>query len=288
MSFSVEGRTAFVTGGANGIGLGLARALLAAGARVAIADILGDALDAAVENLGGGDNLMAVPLDVRDRAQWQQARQACEARLGPVTILVNNAGVLGFDPIIDTPPDYFEWVIDVNLIGTFNGIHTFGRLMVDRGLGGHIVNTSSVSGLYGAETLTLGAYCASKFGVTALSEQLRKELADHGIGVSHLCPGSTRTSLSGNIAKLQPVAEGIPLAENPILANLADGPRAEGLDPDLLGPFVVRAIEENREFIIPQPHYAELIEERHQRILADCKEAADPNAVIPEGWRTIA
>lgn len=288
MVFSVHGCTAFITGGASGIGLGLARALLASGARVAIADVDALALDDAVANLGGGDDLIAVQLDVRDRAQWQAAKEGAENSLGPVTLLVNNAGVIGYDPVIDTPPEYFQWVIDVNLMGMFNGIYTFGRPMVDRGLNGHIVNTASISGLYGAESLTLGAYCASKFGAVALSERLRAELEPHGIGVSTLCPGLVSTGLGSNVKKLQPVDEGVALADNPVFANLRANPPSAALHPDALGPFIIRAIEENRAYILPHPHYAALIDERHQRILADFGEAADPTVAVAPHWRDLA
>lgn len=286
--FSVGGRTAFITGGASGIGLGLARALLAAGARVAIADVLPDALDRAVADLDGGDRVAAVRLDVRDRAQWAAAKQAAEAALGPVTLLVNNAGVIGYDPIIDTPPDYFDWVVGVNLTGTFNGIHAFGRAMVEQGLGGHIVNTASISGLYGAESLTLGAYVASKFGAVGLSEQLRDELAPHGIGVSTLCPGHVTTSLSANLPQLQPVAAGLALADNPVFARLRGKPPAAGLHPDRLGPFIIRCIEENRAYILPHGHYAELVEARHREIMADFREPADPDFTPRPDWRDLA
>ena len=140
----------------------------------------------------------------------------------------------------------------------------------------------------GAESLTLGAYVSSKFGVVGLSEQLRDELAPFGIGVSTLCPGHVATGLSRNVAKLKPVAEGVPLDENPAFQGLRGKRPTRSLSPDRLGAFVVRAIEENRAYIHPSPHYAELIEKRHREIMADFGEAADPSIVPPPDWHALA
>jgi len=287
-SFSVKGRTAFVTGGASGIGLGVARALLQSGARVAIADVDSAAIEQALMSLRPLGGVIGIELDVRDRAAWASAREQVAGALGPVTLLVNNAGVTGYDPVIDTPPDHFDWIIAVNLTGVFNGIHAFGRPMVDLGKGGHIVNTASIAGLYGSNTLTVGAYNASKYGVVGLTERLRIEMAEHGIGVSVLCPGLVTTSIGANTAKLRPGPAGVDLADNPAFANLRRNVPAAGLHPDRLGPFIVDAIEENRAYIIPHPHFGELVEERHQAIMADFRDAADPELPIASNWRSLA
>ncbi|WP_016744524.1 SDR family NAD(P)-dependent oxidoreductase [Rhizorhabdus wittichii] len=285
---SVEGRTAFVTGGASGIGLGIARALIGRGARVAIADVDGAAIERAVEALSAAGRVEGVVLDVRDRDGWQAARVAVEAALGPVGLLVNNAGVTGYDPVVDTPPAHFDWIVGVNLTGAFNGVHCFGRAMIDRGEGGHILNTASIAGLYGSNALTVGAYAASKFGLVGLSERLRVELAPHGIGVSLLCPGLVSTAIGANAAKLRPGPAGMTLADNPAFAGLRQRAPTAGLDPDRLGPFVVRAIEENRAYIIPHPHFAEQVEARHAALMADFGEPADPDLPLAPDWRDLA
>ena len=284
----VKGRTAFVTGGASGVGLGLAKALLDAGAKVAIADVNDDAIAAALETLSPMGEVMGIRLDVRDREEWSAARAKVEAKLGPVTLLINNAGVTGYDPIIDTPPDHFDWIIGVNLTGVFNGIHTFGRAMVDLGQGGHILNTASIAGLYGSNVLTVGAYAASKYAVVGLTERLRIEMAEQGVGVSVLCPGLVSSSIGANNARLRPGPAGVELADNPAFANLRGAIPMARLDPDRLGPFIVRAIEENRAYVIPHPHFGELVEERHQAMMVDFGEAADPDLPIPPDWRSLA
>jgi len=286
--FSVAGRTAFVTGGASGIGLGLVRALLARGAHVAVADVDAAAVARATADLSSAGRVEGVVLDVRDRDQWRSARQAVEAALGPVSLLVNNAGVTGYDPIVDTPPEHFDWIVGVNLTGVFNGVHCFGRAMIDRGAGGHIVNTASIAGLYGSNALTVGAYAASKFGVVGLSERLRIELAPHGIGVSLLCPGLVSTSIGANAAKLRPGPAGVELTDNPAFAGLRSRVPAAGLDPDRLGPFVVDAIEANRAYVIPHPHFAEQVEARHRALMADFGAPADPDLPIAPDWRDLA
>lgn len=282
---AIEGRTAFVTGGASGIGLGIARALRDRGARVAIADVDAAAVDRAAAELGGVEGVV---LDVRDRAGWQAARERVETMLGPVSLLVNNAGVTGYDPIVDTPPEHFDWIVGVNLTGVFNGVHCFGRAMIDRGRGGHILNTASIAGLYGSNMLTVGAYAASKFGVVGLSERLRIELAPYGIGVSVLCPGLVSTAIGANAAKLRPGPAGVALADNPAFAGLRNRAPAAGLDPDRLGPFVVEAIEANRAHVLPHPHFAEQVEARHRALMAEFGEPADPALPIAADWRDLA
>jgi NAD(P)-dependent dehydrogenase (short-subunit alcohol dehydrogenase family) len=285
----LAGRAAFVTGGASGIGLGVAAALVAEGVRVAIADIDEEQLGAAAAHLreAGGESF-ACTLDVRDREQWQTARAAAETALGPVSILCNNAGVTGYDRIVDTPPEHWDWILGVNLTGTFNGIHTFARAMIDRGDGGHVVNTASIAGLYGSRNLTVGAYAASKFGVVGLSERLRAELAPDGIGVSILCPGLVSTRIGANAQQLRPGPPGVELVDNPVFAGLRKGTPVAGLSPQTCGRSVVAAIKENRAYVITHPHFRSLVEARHEAILADFGDPADPDLPIPGNWRDLA
>src|SRR5215212_2161133 len=125
---SLQGKTAFITGGASGIGLGMAHAFVAAGAKVAIADVDAKHLaDAAAELRAAGGTVHALPLDVRDRQRWQTAADETEAALGPVQILCNNAGVTGYTSVVDTAEDNWDWIQAVNLTGPYNGVRVFGR-----------------------------------------------------------------------------------------------------------------------------------------------------------------
>jgi NAD(P)-dependent dehydrogenase (short-subunit alcohol dehydrogenase family) len=187
-----------------------------------------------------------------------------------VDILCNNAGIAsGFAPLIDMDPADFDRLVAVNLTGVYNGIACFARAMVDRGAG-HIVNTSSMNGLnpFGL----FAAYSASKFGVLGLSDSLRQELAPHGVGVSTLFPGLTRSRMSES----DTVGPG---AMDP--ARLAQI-RANMMEPIWLGRAVVRAVEQDQPYIITHPEYRDDLARRFDTILAAFGEPAQP------GYRTGA
>jgi NAD(P)-dependent dehydrogenase (short-subunit alcohol dehydrogenase family) len=224
----ISGKHAFITGGASGIGLAMARALLQEGALVTVADYDEQNLQSV------SDAFHCVTLDVRDREQWRAAKTAAEARQGPVSILCNNAGIgPNVAELADTDPDDFDRMIAIKLTGTFNGIHSFATEMRTR-REGHIVNTASMAAL--EINAKLGAYTASKCGVVGLSEVLRKEMEPYGIGVSVLCPGMTSTGLPISTAK----ADG---RELPTQAM-------SGIDPAWVALRVIQGINGNWPYIL--------------------------------------
>ncbi|RSU53863.1 SDR family oxidoreductase [Sphingobium yanoikuyae] len=266
----IAGRTIFITGGGGGIGGGMAQAFAEQGGRIILADIDAGFAEAEAAKLPAGTDAMALPIDVTRRDSWAQARAVAEARFGPVDILCNNAGIAsGFAPLIDMDPADFDRLVAVNLTGVYNGIACFARAMVDRGVG-HIVNTSSMNGLnpFGL----FAAYSASKFGVLGLSDSLRQELAPHGVGVSTLFPGLTRSRMSES----DTVGPG---AMDP--ARLAQI-RANMMEPIWLGRAVVRAVEQDQPYIITHPEYRDDLARRFDTILAAFGEPAQP------GYRTGA
>ncbi|HUJ52956.1 MAG TPA: SDR family NAD(P)-dependent oxidoreductase [Steroidobacteraceae bacterium] len=191
---NLPGKTAFVTGGASGIGLGIAKALLGAGMNVVIADIREDHLAAATEELGVSERVLALKLDVTDRAAYARAADAAEARFRHVHILCNNAGVAVVGPTeLATYADW-DWVMGVNLGGTINGIVTILPRMKRHGAGGHIVNTASMSGLVPHPGATI--YGTSKGAVVAMIECMRAELEPHGIVCSAFCPGAVQSNIA--------------------------------------------------------------------------------------------
>lgn len=191
---NLPGKTAFVTGGASGIGLGIAKALLGAGMNVTIADIRQDHLDAAVAELAGGDRVLAVRLDVTDRADFARAADAAEAAFGKIHCLVNNAGVAVVGPTeLATFADW-DWVMGVNLGGVINGVTTMLPRILGHGEGGHIVNTSSMSGMVPVGGTTI--YSTAKAAVLTMMETMRPELESRGVICSAFCPGAVQSNIA--------------------------------------------------------------------------------------------
>jgi NAD(P)-dependent dehydrogenase (short-subunit alcohol dehydrogenase family) len=248
-----QARHAFVTGGASGIGLAIAKALADRGIAVTIADVNAETLKAATAD----GRLRGQLVDVRDRAGLARAKAECEAALGPVDILVNNAGIPGrSDHLADIDPADFEEVIATNLIGVFNGISTFGADMRARGRG-HIVNTSSMQGM-AVESPGVGPYGTAKAGVVAISEVLRLEMAPHGVGVSAYCPGMTLTPMVINALRGHEGAQG----ELPSSLSVVPMP------PEQAAQIVLKGIEENRPYILTHPARRPQVERRYAAIMA--------------------
>ena len=197
----IDGKTAFITGGARGIGLGIARAFAHEGAKLALVDIDEAALNAARTELSGHTSVETFVLDVRDREAYARVADETEARLGPVSILCNNAGVAGGAGVTHMTYAQWDWVLGINLNGVINGIQTFVPRMIERKIPAHVVNTASAAGLVGERSNLL--YSTSKFAVVGLSEALRPELDRFGIGVSVLCPGPVNTSIIPNTLHFQ-------------------------------------------------------------------------------------
>ena len=185
------GRTAFVTGGANGVGLGIVRNLLNEGCKVAIADIRQDSIDRTLATLDNRE-VIGIKLKVMDRAGFADAADRAEAELGPVSLVFNNAGINLFQTIEDSSYDDWDWVLGVNLGGVINGVMTFAPRMKARALsgevkGGHIVNTASMAAFVAAGAP--GIYNTAKFAVRGLTYSLRHSMYQYGIGVSAVYPG---------------------------------------------------------------------------------------------------
>ena len=169
------GKTAFVTGGASGIGFALGRAFAEAGMQVMLADIETDALAVAVESLRGlGPGVRGVGCDVTDPSSVEHAAEASYEAFGNVHVVCNNAGVAGGGGIDDMSLDTWRWVLDVNLMGVLHGVRTFLPHIRAHGEGGHIVNTASMAGLNSG--LGLSPYSASKFAVVNMTEGLAKQV----------------------------------------------------------------------------------------------------------------
>src|SRR3954469_12791847 len=197
------GKTAFVTGGASGIGLALGRAFAQAGMNVMLADIEADALREAAESLSAiRPKVRTVSCDVADQESVDSAAQATIEAFGKVHVVCNNAGVAAAGGIDAISLDNWRWVLDVNLMGVLHGIRTFLPHIRAHGEGGHIVNTASMAGMNSG--LGFSPYVASKFAVVGMSEGLAAQLKPHGIGVSVLCPHFVRTATGDSGRNRQP------------------------------------------------------------------------------------
>ncbi|OZB17965.1 MAG: short-chain dehydrogenase [Hyphomonas sp. 34-62-18] len=265
----LEGKVAFVTGAASGIGLGIATALAQAGVKVMLCDIEKAALDKAVATLRATNaDVEGVVADVSLKDNLQRAADETIARFGKVHILVNNAGVGGGGDYGSWNDAGWNWVMGVNLWSVIWGIEIFGPLIESHGEGGQIVSTASIAGMV---ALTNPAYDVTKFGVVALSEDLRPKLAARGIGVSVLCPGVIRTNIvdSGrNIpSRFAGQIQSAPV-EGPgteVLKAVTEA-IAAGIDPLYVGELVREAIEGDWPHIFTDLQFEPYIDARFAAI----------------------
>jgi len=265
----IANRTAFITGGANGIGLGIARSLAREGARLALIDLDAKALDRAKAELGEVTEIFTAVLDVRDRETYARVADEAEAALGPVSILVNNAGVAGGAAATKLTYDLWDWGMGINLNGVINGVQTFLPRIASRGNGGHIVNTASGAGLVASGGVL---YCTSKFAVVGMSEALSAELEPQGIGVTLLCPGPVATDIIARTVAAQPkVTEQLsPEQQGDLLTKLAETKKylENGVQPDAVGDMVRDAIHTHQLYVHTDRAVFEMIEARTQALLA--------------------
>lgn len=267
----LDGKVAFVTGAASGIGLGIATALAQAGVKVMMADIEVEALNAAVAALQATNaDVAGVRADVSLKAEVQAAADATIARFGKVHILVNNAGVGGGGGYGEWTDAAWDWTIGVNLMSVVWGIEIFGPLLEAHGEGGQIVSTASMAGLIAA---VAPPYNVTKYGVVALSEGLRAPLAVRGIGVSVLCPGFIRTRImeSGrNIPERLAAAIDLSLgdAEPNDFQKMAAAAITNGIDPLYVGELVREAIEGDWPYIFTDTQFEPGVDARFAAIKA--------------------
>jgi len=267
----LSGRTAFITGGASGIGLELGRAFVSAGMKVMLADVETDALERAVASLREvTSDIRGVACDVADADSVERAAQATFDAFGHVHVVCNNAGVAAGGGIDNISLDNWRWVIDVNLMGVVHGIRTFLPHLRAHGEGGHIVNTASMAGINGG--LGFSPYTASKFAVVAMSEGLSMQVKPHGIGVSVLCPSFVRTAIGDSgrnrperYGKVQPLDPASPAGL--MVAEIARRLEA-GLDPSDVAARVVSAIRNDELYIFTHPNMRDEVDARFAAIQA--------------------
>jgi len=267
----LEGRVAVITGGASGIGLGIARAFAGAGMKLALLDVEGCALSEAGDALAKrGAEVIGVRADVSEPSSLEAAAERVLARYGRIHVICNNAGVLTQGPLVESAERDWSWLVGVNLMGVAHGIRSFVPRIREHGEGGHVVNTASVAGL--SAFPGLGIYGATKFAVMAISEALRSELAPEGIGVTVLCPGGVRTRIH-EAGRNRPAALGGPEADA-ARPHEMDGAIETGMDPDRVGDCVLRAVRRNDPYALTHPEFREAFVARVAGILEAFDRAA--------------
>lgn len=270
---SVQGKTVFITGGASGIGLGMAKAFLQAGMNAVIADIRADHQEAAqaeLKELGLASRAHFIALDVMDRAAYARAADEAESAFGRIDVLCNNAGIGILKPIGRASDADWDWAIGVNLTGVFNGVKAILPKIRAHGEGGHIVNTASMGGIL--QYSQAGLYVTTKFAVVGFSEALRAELAPEGIGVSAFCPGGVRSNIR-EYEKTRPerfATEAEAPSGPPPGFKFTDEDRAKlaslTATPEEAGELVLQGIQDNALYIFTAPEFRAGVEERFAAI----------------------
>jgi NAD(P)-dependent dehydrogenase (short-subunit alcohol dehydrogenase family) len=262
----LTGKGAVVTGAANGIGLGICRALAGAGVDIVLADIEGDTLERARAEIASlGVKATALALDVSDRDAVTRAAHDVTRALLKLHILVNNAGIaFQGSPLLSVEPEQWAWVLGVNVMGAIHCLNAFMPLIRAHGEGGHIVNTASIGGFQVNPVLRNGPYAMSKYALVALSETLALDLEGSGIGVSVFCPALVASTL-GQSARRRPARFGGAYVPPP--SERRHMPTA-AITPDAAGARVLHAIQHDEFFVFTHPETRLWIEARHRRIMA--------------------
>ncbi|MGQ0825199.1 MAG: SDR family NAD(P)-dependent oxidoreductase [Actinomycetota bacterium] len=276
------GRVAVVTGGASGIGLGLARRFAAEGMKVVVGDVEKDALDAAVAELrAGGSEIEGVVTEVSDAAQVQALADAAVDRFGAIHVACNNAGVGGGGITWDMPLETWEWILGVNLWGVIHGVKSFVPILMQQDVG-HLVNTASIAGLVAAPFM--GPYNASKHAVVAISETLHHELALSAsqVKVSVLCPGWVKTRIAqserNRPTHLQPPdGAADPLGGASMLQQFLE----QGMAPDAVAAKVFAAIRDEQFWVLTHDDESDFWVNAVQRRLRSLTDRANPTLNLP-------
>lgn len=279
---ALEDRACFVTGGARGLGLGIARQLAARGAKLAIADLDSVALEEARSELEPIAEVATYQLDVRDREAFMAIADRAEADLGPVHAVFNNAGVIDSVSPSQMRGELWDWMVGVNLTGVYNGVQAFIPRMIARGEGGYLVNVSSLAGVIPGGSGF--AYHATKFGVVGMTGSLRQELVHHGISVSVVCPGQVATSIVQNTAGQRPSnAEAHTNRVDAILNAAHESLLTNGVSIDDAGRSVVDGVLAGQPFVFTDGLYREYVEMYTAQIIECMPEPEGTHALAAAG-----
>ncbi|MDR2606490.1 MAG: SDR family NAD(P)-dependent oxidoreductase [Oscillospiraceae bacterium] len=275
---NLQGKTAIVTGGASGIGNGIAKALGRAGCNIVIIDARQEAIDAALPFFANkGYPAVGIQLDVTDRDGWEKTADTIEARFGDIHILVNNAGVAaGSGKIWEGSYKDWDFISGINIDGVYNGIHTIVPRILKHGGEGHVVSTSSTGGAFAVSGS--GFYCTTKFAVAGMMECLASDLEGTNIGASAFFPGPVNSNLGMSSAQVRPdkYKDNKAAVTPPPEAGSSDEapPPFAFMDftkifmtPEEVGERVVRGIRRNDLFIWTHPEFKAGMAVRNKAII---------------------
>jgi NAD(P)-dependent dehydrogenase (short-subunit alcohol dehydrogenase family) len=267
-----EGKSAVITGGANGIGFATATEFARRGARVVLADIDKPALEQAAARLSAqGFDAYPVMCDVSQLDEMVHLADESFRLLGQVDIVFSNAGIVVAGPIAQMTHDDWHWLIDIDLWGSIHAVEAFLPRLLEQGRGGHIAFTASFAGL--VPNVGLGAYSVAKYGVVSLAETLAREVKEQGIGVSVLCPMVVETKLLANSERIRGADYGLSSQ-----APESVPAQQDSLNVDDVARLTADAIAANRLYVLPHRAARASIRRRFERIDRTFEDQA------AEGW----
>jgi len=266
------GKTAVISGGAEGIGFSVAEAVGKQGMNLVLGDIDTEQLAQAKAKLEAqGIEVLTVSMDVTKQEDWKAAAEQAIARFGKVHMLANNAGVGGTPGAIEqTDAKDWRWVLDVNLMGVIYGAETMVPLMKQHGEGGWVINVASMAGMAGVPFA--GPYTATKVAVVGMSESWHAELKPHKIQVSVLCPAFVKTRINLSYRnkhteyKNTEQEKSAPSAGESAIADHMQKVVDAGLEPEVVGERVIEAISAGELYIFTHPNYRKTVQARFKAI----------------------
>lgn len=267
---NLQGKVAFITGGASGIGLGIAKACARHGMKVVIADMRREALDEALAYfMEHGYPAHAILLDVTDREAYMRAADEAEAVFEKIHVLVNNAGVAaGGGPMQKATFKDWDFIVGVNITAVANGIMIVLPRILKHGEGGHVVSTASKGGLFCVGMS--GLYCTTKYAVAGMMETLATDLQGTGVGASVFCPGPVTSNLGPSSAAVRPESlkneTETPPPPPPPGGKMPDWSKVF-MPPEEVGERVVRGILRGDLFILTHPEFRDGILARSEALL---------------------
>ncbi len=271
------GKTAVISGGADGIGKSLAKALGQEGMNIVIADIEKQPLAEAEQELTGlGVSVLAIEMDVARKSDWERTAKAARERFGDIHMLINNAGVSGGVGSVETLDEAsWRWLIDVNLMGVVYGANVFVPLLREHGEPSWLINVASMAGMCGVPLG--GAYTATKAAVVALSEAWAQELKDQAVQVSVLAPAFVRTRIHQcNRNRQRRYASHIePSADVVKVADATTQAVKNGIDVNIVGQRFIEALEAGEFYIFTHPNYQPVTDRRSAAIAEAFQRASD-------------